>query len=98
MNREDVQAVIGAALAQDREARSRGHRRALYRFEALACAVAAVVLCVLQPWFLIPVALFGLFAMALSENRVASFIGRWSWKAIGYGLLLGAFWLWFHAH
>jgi hypothetical protein len=69
-------------------------RRPLHRFEALACAVGAVVLCVLQPWFLIPAALFGLVVMALSENRVASFVGRWAWKALGYGLALGAFWLW----
>lgn len=96
MTPEDVQAAIGAALAQDREARSRERRRALYRFEALACAVGAALLCVLQPWFLVPAALFGLFVMALSENRVASFVGLWAWKALGYGLVLGALWLWFH--
>jgi hypothetical protein len=90
---QDMQRAIGAALAQDREACSREHRRALHRVETAACAVGAVLLCILQPWALIPAALFGLLAMALSEHRVASFVGRWAWKAIGAALWLGAVYL-----
>lgn len=77
-------------MSADRE-----HR---HRVETLACAVAAILLCALQPWFLIPAPLFGLFAMALSENRVASFVGRWAWRAIGAGVVWGVLYLWLRDH
>lgn len=95
---QDMQRAISAALAQDREARSREHRRTLHRVEMLACTVAAILLCAVQPWFLIPAALFGLFAMALSESRVASFVGRWAWRAIGPGVVWGVLYLWLRDH
>ena len=69
-----------------------------HRVETLACMVGAILLCALQPWFLVPAALFGLFMMALSENRVASFVGRWVWRAIGAGIVWGLLYLWLRAH
>lgn len=89
-----MQDAISAALAQDRAARARAWRQTWDNFGTALAVVGGVWACIAEPLFLIPAALFGLFAMACSERPWVSFIGRWAWKLIGYGIAWGVFWLW----
>lgn len=86
LTKTDVQRAIEAALARDREGRSRASWRLRRRLEAVIMVLGAIWASIEWPWALAVVVPLGFLIMATSENRVTSAIGRWAWRLIGLGL------------